>query len=120
MQTPKEGVAQGEHPEGLGRASALVMSFSLVSTFFFIFSMSNGVGTTGTCHNSLLSWAGRSHRPRCPSIPPGRWWQEMEQDGHSQQAPPSSLSSSFWSLHLSLSTAASKISGGDNLLQQQL
>lgn len=77
MQTPKEGVSQGKHPEGLGRASALVMFLSLASTFFLIFSMSDGVGTTGasddSLHSSLLSRAGRSHRPRCPSIPPGRW-----------------------------------------------
>lgn len=72
------------------------------------------------CSGSLLSWAGKSHRPRCPSISPGRWWQEIEQDGHSQQAPSSLLSFSFWSLQVSLSAAASKLSGGDNLLQQQL
>lgn len=120
----RRGWLKGQHPEGLGRASALLMSLSLASTFFLILSMSDGLGTTGAPHNSL-QWfpalLGRQiPRGECPSIPPGRWWQEIEQDGHSQQAPSSLLSSSFWSLHVSLSAAASKLSGGDNSLQQHL
>lgn len=50
---PQEGVLQGEHPEGLGRPSALMVSLSLGSTFFLIFSMTDGVGTTGASHYSL-------------------------------------------------------------------
>lgn len=53
MQTPKEGMTQEEHLQGLEELSTLVMSLALASTFFLIFSMSDGVGTTGASHNSL-------------------------------------------------------------------
>lgn len=46
-------MTQEEHLQGLEELSTLVMSLALASTFFLIFSMSDGVGTTGASHNSL-------------------------------------------------------------------
>lgn len=85
--------------------------------------MTDGVGTTGASHNSLKFFPALLGR----QIPQGQvskhpTWEVVAGDGARWAQPTGSflLFSSFWSLHLSLSTAASKLTAGDNSLQQQL